>query len=204
LGDLDEIGSSDDDLPHTRVTRQNDKRRRSEQLPFSPKKTRQVVLFVDEEDGVSGTKRTTRSRQLKLRFRSMRHRSDDTEDEEDEYEDGRRNRHTSKNNGKSKSSKQLKKLEPQYGSVHPVDDIDFSSDDESYPLRQHRKFCEKCHGKPSNAQLAAWKKKKGKKKKIDEDEEDEEDRFERLGGWMQWYVLSSFESNVDVYMSLSD
>ena len=210
LDDLDEIGSSDDDLLHKRVTRQSDKRRKSEQLPFSPRKTRQIVLNVDDEDGGSGMKKTTRSRQLKLRFKSMRHRGSDTdddeEDEEDEYGGGRRNRYTSKRGGKGKSSKQLERLEPQYGCVRSVDDIDsdFFSDDESYPLRQHRKFCEKCHGKPSNVQLAAWKKRKGKKKRIDEFEEDEEDRFERLGGWIQWYVLSSFESNVDVYMSSFD
>jgi len=211
LDDPDEIGSSDDDLLHKRVTRQSDKRRKSEQLPFSPRKTRQIVLNVDDEDSGSGMKKTTRSRQLKLRFKYMRHRGSDTddddeEDEGDEYGGGRRNRYTSKNGGKAKSSKQLERLEPQYGCVRSVDDIDsnFFSDDESYALRQHRKICEKCHGKPSNVQLATWKKRKGKNKRVDEDEEDDEDRFERLGGWMQWYVLSSFESNVDVDMSSSN
>jgi len=209
LGDFDETGSSDDDLPHKPVTRQSDKRKKSGQLPFSPRKTRQIVLNLNEEDGGFGMKRTTKSRQLKLKFKSMRYRGDDTddeEDEEDEYEDGRRNRHIFKNGRKGKFFKQLKRLEPQYGCVRSIDDIDsdFFSDDESFPLRQHRRFCEKCHGKPSNVQFAAWKKRKGRKKTINEDEEDEEDRFERLGGWVKWYVLPSFENNVDVYMSSSD
>ncbi|KAF5352561.1 hypothetical protein D9756_006063 [Leucocoprinus leucothites] len=204
LNEEDEIEYDDDGLPIERPTRQSRRNRSktSEQLPFSPKKTKRVVLTVtddDEDNARSGTKRATRSRQLKLRFKPAYKIHDDAEfgeseldesDEDNEYGSGRRR--TSKGGkvgAKGKAPRKPKGPKPQYGCVRSIDDIDldYFSDDEDRPLREHRRVCEKCHGEPSNNQLLAWKKKKGKKKKAnsDEDIEDEEERLERLGGWVQ-------------------
>jgi hypothetical protein len=214
LDEDDDIEYDDDGLPIKRPTRRstrNKHKNTSEQLPFSPKKTRRVVLTVtdDDEDGVgSGMKKTTRSRQLKLKLKPMKYKddeeyggesevgvsSDEDKDDDDDTYGGRRlrKRHPSKQIKKGKSRKP-KGPKPQYGSVRSIDDIDldYFSDDEDKPLRAHRMACEKCHDGPSNRILAAWKKRKGKKKRArsDEDEENEEDRAERLGGWVQWYVF---------------
>jgi hypothetical protein len=182
--------------PTRRGTRNNDKI--SEQLPFSPKKTRRVILTVtdDEEDGTGATRRTTRSRQLRLKLTRVLHKEDEDYGEseieifsEDEYRPGTRRRRPGKDKSKTFKPKGPK---PQYGIIRPIEDIDldYFSDDEDRALRAHRMNCEKCHSEPANVQLSAWKKRKGRKKKQGSDEEeDEEERIERLGGWVQWYVF---------------
>lgn len=164
----------------------------SQQLPFSPRKTRRVVLTVtdDDEEGPSG-RRTRGLRQLKLKPTYMDDDYGESEvDSDDDETYGYRSSRSKK--GKQKVVAKARGARPEYGTVRPIEDIDldYFSDDEDRSLRAHRGICEKCHQEPAHAQLAAWKKKKGrKKKKTDNDEDtDDEERIERLGGWVRWFV----------------
>jgi hypothetical protein len=112
-----------------------------------------------------------------------------SEDEGDEYVNSRYAK-AKKTKGKQRAAP--KGAKPEYGTVKPIEDIDldYFSDDEDKALRTHRRFCEKCHLKPTNIQMAAWKKRKSRKKTAKSDEETDEERIERLGGWVRWYAIS--------------
>ncbi|KAF9447799.1 hypothetical protein P691DRAFT_801793 [Macrolepiota fuliginosa MF-IS2] len=182
----------DDGLPIERPTRRSTRNHRdSQQLPFSPKKARRVVLtMTDDDDEGPSRRRTLRSRQLKLKpvaYEEEDYGESEIESDEDDYRSRALKRRASK--GKQRAVAKPRGARPEYGCVKPIGEIelDYFSDDDDRPLRAHRRLCEKCHLGPAHVQLAAWKKRKSRKKKVnsDEDEEDEEDKIERLAGWVR-------------------
>jgi hypothetical protein len=104
--------------------------------------------------------------------------------------------------GPKKKTFQPRSVIPAYGRLRDIDTVDedpFDNDDEKEILRLHRRVCEKCHEGPAHSLLAAWNKRskaKGKKRKRNTDDDfewsDDEERFKSLGGWIQWFVFSSF------------
>lgn len=170
--------------------------KRKTTLPFSPRKTRTrkitdyLVFDEDEDDELllqaepSATRRSTRTK------KSTRANLDDGD-----YDDNSDGYESVKQPTKKKKVKRGKASRPAYGHVRLVADLDYDSDEETAPLRAHRPDCAKCHERPTHLLIEQAHKKKGRKKKPrrDEDEpeeEDEEARFNRLGGWVQWYGLT--------------
>lgn len=155
-----------------------------------------MLTVTDDDDEGSSTRRSLRSRRLKLKpmvYDDEDYGESEVNSDDDEYTRGRRGSRGKSVKGKQKAGARPRGARPEYGAVKSIEDIDldYFSDDEDRPLRAHRGICEKCHLQPANLQLAAWKKRKGRKKKTNSDEEtDDEERIERLGGWVRWYVIS--------------
>ncbi|KAJ6519648.1 SNF2 family DNA-dependent ATPase [Mycena sanguinolenta] len=172
----------------------------TQNLPFSPKKTRSqkiIVLDSDEESATPEgsninipTRRSSRSRKgFKINLdEGASSESDQEDNSEEEYAP------TLKRGAKRPKVSRKKGSRPAYGHVRDVEDLEYdaNSDEETAALRLHRNICEKCHGTPAHEQLVALSKRKGKapkKRKTTDDEfdesGDERERVSKRGGWVR-------------------
>jgi chromodomain-helicase-DNA-binding protein 4 len=197
-------GSEDDDDYGVPVLRKRLSRRAkstaTKELPFSPRKSRsrKIMTFAESESDFSDqmpgpTRRSMRKKVTKINLIT------DEEDylDEDEMDSQSRDRRA-KGKGKIKAKKSTQ-IKPMYGRIRAVSTIrddPFPDDEEHEALRRHRDICEKCHQKPAQLLLAAFKKRSksnGKKRKRSTDDEFEEsegdEKYINMGGWVTWLVV---------------
>ncbi|KAF9479710.1 hypothetical protein BDN70DRAFT_878461 [Pholiota conissans] len=200
----DDEGDEDYDGPRTRVQPCRAARASTrKELPFSPKKARQVnVLVSDSEEsgaeseakkGSRATRKSTRTR--KTTTIVIDSDDDNYVDEDDEEDEDIYIKKKNEDKAKKKKPHRPKSAQPMYGrfrDISTLDDDPFSDDDDNELLRHHRDICEKCHLAPAHKLLISFKKKskrKGKKRKRSTDDEfeesDNEEKFEQMGGWVQ-------------------
>lgn len=201
----EEEDDEDYDGPQTRAQPRRAVRASSRQeLPYSPRKLRQVVVLDSDNSGNSSgeSEIETNTRNLRRSTRSKKRTTirvasdvDDyvDEDENDMYDNKKRGGKASKKKGHRPKS-----ALPMYGRFRDISTITedpLSDDDDNEVLRRHRSICEKCHLAPAHKLLADFKRKKskGKKRKRSTDDEfeesDDEDHFIKMGGWVQWYIF---------------
>lgn len=158
-------------------------------LPFSPRKTLNRKLFTtDDSDETTEIQRRYSTRTRLPTKASLGH-EDYKNPSDSESNDSVMLKHARKD--KNRAKQQRKVAPPTYGYVRNVADLEYDSDEDSGPLRAHRRHCERCKEQAAHVRLEKISKSKSSKrrrKKADEFEEseDEEGRFLRLGGWMQW------------------
>jgi chromodomain-helicase-DNA-binding protein 4 len=86
---------------------------------------------------------------------------------------------------KIKMTRRKREVQPGFGVVRSIEELDYESDRETASLRAHRADCEKCGRVPAHLQLLKLSKRKGRKRKLEEFEDDEEDVATALGGWVR-------------------
>jgi chromodomain-helicase-DNA-binding protein 4 len=201
-GSDDEYDEDGSPVKSRRITRSTVKPVKN--LPFSPRKTRSQKVFTipdsDDEDVEDReaqergpTRRSTRTRKsVKVNLDTDAYL--DESEPEGGQSDGYSTRRSKPKGKKPKKVIRGKASRPAYGHFRVVADLDYDphSDEDSAPLREHRKICEKCHRGPAHELLeAAMKKPKGRRKKKTSDDEfeesgDEQEKLIALGGWVRW------------------